>query len=120
MTDYVGAHFRNGPASAFCFCFILRQFSFRNLFLNRCYTGGYRKIVRDGGGTFVCAGNPSGSLMRIFCAVSALAISGCVHVKTDPIHVEPIQITVDVYVKVDRALEDFFQDLDETSETIEQ
>lgn len=58
--------------------------------------------------------------MRIICAIFALAASGCVHVKTDPIQVEPIQITVDVYVTVDRALEDFFRDLDETSDTIEQ
>lgn len=47
-----------------------------------------------------------------------LASSGCVHVRTDPIQVEPIHITVDVYVKVDRALEDFFGDIDESSETM--
>lgn len=47
------------------------------------------------------------------------AMSGCVHVRTDPIQVEPIHITVDVYVKVDEALEDFFGDLDASSGTIE-
>lgn len=50
-----------------------------------------------------------------------VVLSGaCVHVRTDPIQVEPIHITVDVYVRVDRALEDFFQDVDASSGTIEQ
>ena len=47
-----------------------------------------------------------------------LATAGCVHVKTDPIEVKPIHITVDVNVKVDRALDDFFGDLDAQSATI--
>jgi hypothetical protein len=48
----------------------------------------------------------------------ALALAGCVHVKTDPIEVKPIHITVDVNVKVDKALDDFFGDLDKKSTTI--
>ena len=48
----------------------------------------------------------------------ALAAAGCVHVKTDPIEVKPIHITVDVNVKVDKALDDFFGDLDKKSTTI--
>ncbi len=48
----------------------------------------------------------------------ALATAGCVHVKTDPIEVKPIHITVDVNVKVDKALDDFFGDLDKKSTTI--
>lgn len=48
----------------------------------------------------------------------SLAAAGCVHVKTDPIEVKPIHITVDVNVKVDRALDDFFGDLDKKSSTI--
>ena len=35
------------------------------------------------------------------CLAAALAAAGCVHVKTDPIEVKPIHITVDVNVKVD-------------------
>jgi hypothetical protein len=50
--------------------------------------------------------------------VVALASAGCVHVKTDPIEVKPIHITVDVNVKVDKALDDFFGDLDQKSSTI--
>jgi hypothetical protein len=44
---------------------------------------------------------------------STLALAGCIHVKVDPIHV-----TLDVNVKVDRALDDFFGDLDKKSTTI--
>ncbi|RXK56802.1 YnbE family lipoprotein [Oleiharenicola lentus] len=45
--------------------------------------------------------------------------SGCVNVKTTPIEVKPIHITVDVNVKVDRALDDFFGELDSKSATHE-
>lgn len=47
----------------------------------------------------------------------AAGLTGCVqvHVKTDPIHVHA---TLDVNVKVDRALDDFFGDLDKKSATI--
>ena len=47
-----------------------------------------------------------------------LLLAGCVHVKTDPIEVKPIHITVDVNVRVDKALDDFFGDLDKKSTTI--
>ena len=47
-------------------------------------------------------------------AVLVLA-GGCVHVKIDPIEVRAV---VDVNVKVDRALDDFFGDLDKQSSTI--
>jgi hypothetical protein len=46
-----------------------------------------------------------------------LLVGGCVNVKTAPIEVKPIHITVDVNVKVERALEDFFGDLDKKSST---
>lgn len=41
--------------------------------------------------------------------------AGCVHVKMDPIQVHAV---VDVNVKVDRALNDFFGDLDKKSSVI--
>lgn len=50
--------------------------------------------------------------------LAALA-GGCVSVKTEPIEVKPIHVTVDVNVKVDRALDDFFGDLDKKSATLE-
>jgi hypothetical protein len=42
-------------------------------------------------------------------------LTGCIHVKLEPIEVHA---TVDVNVKVDRALDDFFGDLDKKSTTI--
>jgi hypothetical protein len=53
-------------------------------------------------------------------AILALGLGGCVHVKTDAIEVKPIHITVDVNVKVDRALDDFFGDLDRKSASVDQ
>jgi hypothetical protein len=49
---------------------------------------------------------PLGSL------VLSLFLGGCFSLKTEPIEVKPIHITVDVNVKVDKALDDFFGDLD--------
>lgn len=46
------------------------------------------------------------------------ALAGCVNVRTEPIEVKPIHITVDVNVRVERALEDFFGDLDAQSATL--
>lgn len=37
-----------------------------------------------------------------------------------PIEVKPIHITIDVNIKVDRALDDFFSDIDEEDPTIQQ
>jgi hypothetical protein len=58
---------------------------------------------------------------RLFLSVLflPLLLGGCLNVKTAPIEVKPIHITVDVNVKVERALEDFFGDLDKKSSTIE-
>ncbi len=53
------------------------------------------------------------------CSLILVATAGCLHVKTDPIEVKPIHITVDVNVKVEKALDDFFGDLDKKSATIE-
>jgi hypothetical protein len=49
-------------------------------------------------------------------ALLLLCGSACIHIKTDPVDVH---MTVDVNVKVDRALTDFFGDLDKKSTTIE-
>jgi len=50
--------------------------------------------------------------------LAPLVLSGCLNVKTAPIEVKPIHITVDVNVKIDRALDDFFGDLDKKSTTL--
>lgn len=46
-----------------------------------------------------------------------LVLGGCLSFKAEPIEVKPIHITVDVNVKVDKALDDFFGDLDKKSAT---
>jgi hypothetical protein len=51
-------------------------------------------------------------------ALLALGLTGCLNVKTEPIEVKPIHITVDVNVKIDRALDDFFGDLDRKAKTL--
>ncbi len=40
-------------------------------------------------------------------------------VEVKPVEIKPIHITIDVNVKVDRALDDFFGDIDETAEEIQ-
>ncbi len=56
---------------------------------------------------------------RLFLSLAGLplALAGCLNVKTQPIEVKPIHITVDVNVKVEKALDDFFGDLDKKSAT---
>ena len=52
-------------------------------------------------------------------------ICGCTHheieskseVDVKPIEIKPIHITIDINVKVDKALDNFFGDLDEQAET---
>jgi hypothetical protein len=44
-----------------------------------------------------------------------LLFGGCIHVKVDPVEVHAV---VDVNVKVDKALDDFFGDLDKKSTTL--
>ena len=51
--------------------------------------------------------------------LAPLCLGGCLNVKTAPIEVKPIHITVDVNVRVEKALDDFFGDLDKKSATIE-
>lgn len=56
-------------------------------------------------------------MKRRSCLILPLAVmllGGCLSVEVKPIHV-----TVDVNVKVDRALDDFFGDLDRKSTTLQ-
>lgn len=51
-----------------------------------------------------------------------LSIAGCQsrhEVEVAPVEVKPIHITIDVNVKIDRALDDFFGDIDQAEEQIE-
>ncbi|MGD8523250.1 MAG: YnbE family lipoprotein [Desulfobacterales bacterium] len=62
--------------------------------------------------------------IKLFVLVAALlmlAAQGCTQHKVEvaPVEVKPIHITIDVNVKVDKALDNFFQDIDATEDTIE-
>jgi hypothetical protein len=49
----------------------------------------------------------------------AVFLGGCITVKIEPTKPIEVHATVDVNVKVDRALDDFFGDLDRKSATIQ-
>jgi hypothetical protein len=53
-------------------------------------------------------------LRRLLLLGCTAFLAGCINVKVQPIHV-----TLDVNVKVDKALDDFFGDLDKKSATID-
>lgn len=59
------------------------------------------------------------ALAACVTGLGAALLAGCVNVRTAPIEVKPIHITVDVNVKVERALEDFFGNLDAQSATLQ-
>ena len=61
---------------------------------------------------------------KLFVLVAALLLlsaQGCTQHKVEvaPVEVKPIHITIDVNVKVDKALDNFFQEIDATKDTIE-
>lgn len=64
-------------------------------------------------------------MTKIFAILLAISVitsfAGCTQHKVEvaPVKVEPIHITIDVNVKVDKALDDFFEDIDSEEETIE-
>lgn len=59
-------------------------------------------------------------LMPSFCLlVVGSALCGCLHVKTEPIEVKPIQVTVDVRIHVEKDLDSFFGSLDQNSATLQ-
>ena len=40
------------------------------------------------------------------------------HVEVAPVEIKPIHITIDVNIRVDKALDDFFSDIDESAQDI--
>ena len=64
-------------------------------------------------------------MTKIFVGLLAISVitffAGCTEHKVEiaPVKVEPIHITIDVRVKVDKALDDFFDDIDSEEEAIE-
>jgi len=68
-------------------------------------------------------------MKKLLCTASLLLLLmglGCTkhqvetksQVEVAPVEVKPIHITIDVNIKVDRALDDFFSDIDESAEEI--
>ena len=55
--------------------------------------------------------------LALAAAVALLLLPGCTRhaVQVEPIEFKPIHITIDVNIKVDRALDDFFGDLDKAA-----
>ncbi len=60
-------------------------------------------------------------ILRILAAVMVLTAAGCTQHKVEvaPVEVKPIHITIDVNVKVDRALDDYFGEIDAAEDQIE-
>ncbi len=54
------------------------------------------------------------TLIRFTLVLSLLTFAACTRHEIDikPVEIKPIHITIDINVKVDRALDDFFGDLD--------
>lgn len=57
----------------------------------------------------------------LLSALSVLISAGCTQHKVEvaPVEIKPIHITIDVNVKVDRALDNFFGDIDAAKDQIE-
>jgi hypothetical protein len=62
------------------------------------------------------------STFYIVAAVMLLSVQACFPNKVETVHkieVAPMHITIDVNVKVDKALDDFFGDLDKTEDKLQ-
>ena len=68
-------------------------------------------------------------MIKVFGTISILLLlmtMGCTkhevetrsQVEVAPVEIKPIHITIDVNIKVDRALDDFFSDIDESAQEI--
>jgi Skp family chaperone for outer membrane proteins len=58
----------------------------------------------------------------LLAGITFLVAHGCStqhKVEVAPVEVKPIHITIDVNVKVDKALDDFFSDVDNANENVE-
>ena len=61
-------------------------------------------------------------MLFLLAAITFLTAYGCStqhKVEMAPVEVKPIHITIDVNVKVDKALDDFFSDVDDAEDTID-
>jgi PBP1b-binding outer membrane lipoprotein LpoB len=58
----------------------------------------------------------SGYLMAALLAMFLFSCSTRHAVAVAPVEIKPIHITIDVNIKVDKALDDFFGDIDQTAD----
>ena len=60
-------------------------------------------------------------ILLVLSALFILTVAACTQhrVEVAPVEVKPIHITIDVNVKVDRALDNFFGDIDAARDQIE-
>ena len=60
-------------------------------------------------------------ILILLGALSLLAAASCTQHKVEvaPVEIKPIHITIDVNVKVDRALDNFFGDIDTAEDQLE-
>jgi Skp family chaperone for outer membrane proteins len=58
----------------------------------------------------------------LLCAVFIFIAQACTQHKVEvaPVEIKPIHITIDVNVKVDKALDDFFGDIDDAQDAIDE
>ena len=56
-------------------------------------------------------------LLTLLTLLLSVACNTKHEIQVAPVEVKPIHITIDVNIKVDRALDDFFGDLDSAAET---
>jgi len=62
-------------------------------------------------------------ILLLVLSFVVLSIAGCStshEVEVAPVEIKPIHITIDVNVKVDRALDSFFDDIDKAEEQIKE
>ena len=53
----------------------------------------------------------------LLAALGGAICGGCIHVKTDPIKIEPIYIEITVNHRVQKELDDIFAEIDQASTT---
>ncbi len=57
-------------------------------------------------------------LISLGCTKHQVETRSQVEVEVAPVEIKPIHITIDVNIRVDKALDDFFSDIDESAQDI--
>ena len=63
----------------------------------------------------------SKTVYLLLAALLLVVLQGCTQHKVEvaPVEIKPIHITIDVNIKVDKALDDFFGDVDDAEQKID-